>query len=98
MKRPKNWKCFLRKKTIILFTIVILLHIFLAENVFSQEIDPIFNLRDRFHPIVAQNGMVATQEELATKAGLEVLKEGGNAIDAAVTVGFTLAVTLASCG
>ena len=98
MKRPKNWKCFLRKKPIILFTIVILLHVFLAENVFSQEIDPIFNLRDRFHPIVAQNGMVATQEELATKAGLEVLKEGGNAIDAAVTVGFTLAVTLPRAG
>ena len=42
--------------------------------------------------------MVATQEELATKAGLEVLKEGGNAIDAAVTVGFTLAVTLPRAG
>ncbi|MGF1487844.1 MAG: gamma-glutamyltransferase [Prochloraceae cyanobacterium] len=98
MKKSKNWRYFPRKKPIILFTIVILLHLFLAENVFSQEIDPIFNLRDRFHPVAAQNGIVASQEQLATRAGLEVLKEGGNAIDAAVTVGFTLAVTLPRAG
>ncbi len=51
-----------------------------------------------FHPVIATNGMVASQEELATQAGLEVLKEGGNAIDAAVTIGFTLAVTLPRAG
>jgi gamma-glutamyltranspeptidase/glutathione hydrolase len=42
--------------------------------------------------------MVSTQERYATLAGLEVLKEGGNAVDAAVTVGFTLAVTLPRAG
>ena len=50
------------------------------------------------NPVRAKNGMVATQQYLATKAGLEVLKEGGNAVDAAVTIGFTLAVTLPSAG
>jgi gamma-glutamyltranspeptidase/glutathione hydrolase len=60
--------------------------------------DLIYSDRDIFHPVVATSGMVATQEALATKAGLEVLKEGGNAIDAAVTVGFTLAVTLPEAG
>ena len=48
--------------------------------------------------VTAQNGMVASQHYLATQAGLDVLKEGGNAIDAAVTVGFTLAVTLPVAG
>ncbi len=56
------------------------------------------NTQDIFHPVRGTNGMVSSQEEFATEAGLEVLKEGGNAIDAAVTVGFTLAVTLPRAG
>ncbi len=51
-----------------------------------------------FHPVATKQGMVSSQEALATRAGLEVLKEGGNAVDAAVTVGFTLAVTLPRAG
>lgn len=49
-------------------------------------------------PIKSLNGMVVSAEKLATLAGLEVLKEGGNAVDAAVTVGFTLAVTFPRAG
>jgi len=49
-------------------------------------------------PVKSQNGMVVSAEKFATLAGLEVLKEGGNAIDAAVTVGFTLAVTFPRAG
>ena len=49
-------------------------------------------------PVEAKNGMVVSGHPLATNAGLEVLKEGGNAVDAAVTVGFALAVTLPSAG
>ncbi len=48
--------------------------------------------------VTARHGMVASGHYLATEAGLEVLREGGNAVDAAVTVGFTLAVTLPSAG
>lgn len=48
---------------------------------------------DIFHPVVAEHGMVATEDARATRVGLQVLREGGNAIDAAVAVGFTLAVT-----
>ena len=51
-----------------------------------------------FHPVEARQGMVSSQEALATRAGLEVLQDGGNAVDAAVTVGFTLAVTLPRAG
>lgn len=49
-------------------------------------------------PVFAQNGMVATQEATATKVGVEILKQGGNAVDAAVAIGFTLAVTLPRAG
>lgn len=48
---------------------------------------------ERFHPAVANHGMVATSHTLATEVALKVLKDGGNAIDAAVTAGFALAVT-----
>ncbi|MGK7904902.1 MAG: gamma-glutamyltransferase [Hormoscilla sp.] len=59
---------------------------------------PIYSREDIFHPVRAMNGMVASKERYATEAGLQVLKEGGNAVDAAVTVGFTLAVTLPRAG
>lgn len=53
---------------------------------------------DVFHPVVAKNGMVATEQELATQIGLNILKAGGNAVDAAVAVGFALAVALPNAG
>ena len=50
------------------------------------------------HPVWAKSGMVASQEAIATKIGLDILKQGGNAIDAAVAVGYALAVTLPRAG
>ncbi|HOJ18886.1 MAG TPA: gamma-glutamyltransferase [Ignavibacteriaceae bacterium] len=50
------------------------------------------------HPVPGKNGMVVTAQELATKVGLHILKKGGNAIDAAVAVGFALAVTYPAAG
>src|SRR4051794_11971937 len=44
-------------------------------------------------PVRATHGMVVAQEPLAADVGLSVLKSGGNVIDAAVAVGFALAVT-----
>jgi len=49
-------------------------------------------------PVHSRNAMVVAQEPLAADVGLAVLKSGGNAIDAAVAVGFTLAVTHPSAG
>ena len=46
----------------------------------------------------AQHGMVVSQEQQATRIGLDVLKHGGNAVDAAVAVGFALAVSLPKAG
>jgi len=45
-----------------------------------------------FSPVMARHAMVASDHALATEAGLHILRQGGNAIDAAVAVGFSLAV------
>lgn len=47
---------------------------------------------ERFQTVQGTNGMVVTSHFLATRSALEVLQKGGNAIDAAVTAAFTLAV------
>jgi gamma-glutamyltranspeptidase/glutathione hydrolase len=52
----------------------------------------------RLLPVFAPHGMVASQEAKATRIGVDVLKRGGNAVDAAVAVGFALAVTLPRAG
>ena len=74
-----------------------LLLLFFTLPVLAQ-VDPRYEPKARFHPALGKQGMVSSQESYATRAGLEVLREGGNAVDAAVTVGFTLAVTLPRAG
>ncbi len=48
--------------------------------------------------VTAANGMVVTQEVLATHVGVNILQQGGNAVDAAVAVGFAMAVTYPRAG
>ena len=49
-------------------------------------------------PVAAENGMVVTAQHLATRVGVDVLKDGGNAVDAAVAVGYALAVVYPAAG
>ena len=65
---------------------------------FKVYTSPIFSYNAVHHPVIGKNGMVSSQEKQATQIGLDILKNGGNAIDAAVGVGFALAVTLPQAG
>ena len=58
----------------------------------------IVRYEDVHHPVVAEHGMVSSQNRIATEVGVDILKRGGNAIDASVAVGFALAVTLPRAG
>ena len=49
-------------------------------------------------PVFGENGMVVSTSRHASQVGVDILKEGGNAVDAAVAVGFALAVTSSSNG
>lgn len=49
-------------------------------------------------PVRSKNGMVVSASKIASEVGVQVLKKGGNAVDAAVAVGFALAVTYPSAG
>ena len=49
-------------------------------------------------PVTAENAMVVTAQQLATKVGVDVLRRGGNAVDAAVAVGYALAVVYPAAG
>ena len=66
-----------------------------TDNVAITRYDNSFEI---FHPARATGGMVASDQRLASEVGVEMLRQGGNAIDAAVAVGFALAVVLPYAG
>ena len=51
-----------------------------------------------FHPTIGQSGMVVSQNQASSDIGVQILDMGGNAVDAAVAVGFSLAITLPRAG
>jgi gamma-glutamyltranspeptidase/glutathione hydrolase len=90
----KPYSSRLAMKLGLLFPILLFLTVTAAEG----KERPVFDPEARFHPVYAAHGMVVSESAYATRAGLEVLREGGNAVDAAVTAGFTLAVTYPRAG
>jgi gamma-glutamyltranspeptidase / glutathione hydrolase len=53
---------------------------------------------DTVHATFAEHGMVVAQEKIAARIGAEIMRQGGNAVDAAVAIGFAMAVTYPRAG
>ena len=74
----------------VIFTIAS--HPFLANDL------PIVEYNSINHPVIDDKGMVVSQRMIASEVGAEILKKGGNAVDAAVATGLALAVVLPRAG
>jgi len=87
-------------KTILSFSVValVLTGFLTGGAAVAVERSAVLSRKDVFHPVFAPNGMVASQEATASRIGRDVLKKGGNAVDAAIAVGLALAVTLPRAG
>ena len=67
-------------------------------TVLSSRTQTTLDYQNKSHPVIGQDFMVVSQNVHATEVGYEILKKGGNAVDASVAVGFALAVTLPRAG
>lgn len=56
------------------------------------------SVADSVHPVIADHGIVVAQEKTAARIGGDILRRGGNAVDAAVATGFAMAVTYPRAG
>ena len=77
------------------FRLIIFLLLFQIQNIFS---DAYLDYKSPFHPTVSTKGMVVSQNIESSEIGTMILESGGNAVDAAVAVGFSLATTLPRAG
>ncbi len=69
-----------------------------AKDLGSGLDEPVLTYDARLFPVMAENGMVSSQDRIASEVGRDILARGGNAVDAAVAVGFALAVTHPQAG
>tara|TARA_B110000003_G_scaffold19766_1_gene19236 strand:+ start:353 stop:2053 length:1701 start_codon:yes stop_codon:yes gene_type:complete len=75
----------------------LLLFLFFGHSIHART-QTTLDYQSRIHPEVSSDFMVVTQNKHATEVGYEILRQGGNAVDASVAVGFALAVTLPRAG
>ncbi len=80
------------------YLISIFLASLLCTGLIQARTQTTLDYQSRIHPEIASDFMVVTQNKHATEVGYDILRKGGNAIDAAVAVGFALAVTLPRAG
>ena len=82
-----------------LFALVLAIHLGAAAHAKEpQGKPPAIKFDSLSHPAISENGMVAAQDAIAAAVGQEILRRGGNAVDAAVATGFALAVTHPQAG
>ena len=89
-----------RRKVLVMknyFFVGLLLFLFFGHAIHART-QTILDYQSRIHPEISSDFMVVTQNKHATEVGYEILRQGGNAVDASVAVGFALAVTLPRAG
>jgi len=97
-----------RSSSVYLYLLLIVSFLFIASKSFADKPVQADGVKKNYtyilqydvlhHPVYADKGMVVSQNRLASSIGRDILAQGGNAYDAAVAVGFALAVTLPRAG
>ena len=89
-----------RRKVLVMknyYFVGLLLFLFFGHAIHART-QTTLDYQSRIHPEISSDFMVVTQNKHATEVGYEILRQGGNAVDASVAVGFALAVTLPRAG
>ncbi len=74
-----------------------IISLLVLHSLFANDL-PIIEYQSINHPVIDDDGMVVSQRKIASEVGAQILKDGGNAVDAAVATGLALAVVLPRAG